>query len=82
MKVGFIVYDYKLYLTLLKLDGLGGYQDFIEDENAGFGNWCERKFTKRVAVGTLFADEDELEHFASVSQGSWPGSSFVSLTIT
>jgi len=63
--------------TIRELDGLGGYQDFIEDENAGFGNWCERKFTKRVAVGTLFADEDELEHFASVSQGSWPGSSFM-----
>ena len=47
------------------------------DESTGFGDWCERKFAKRAVVGTLYADEDEMEAFATVNRGMWPGSTFV-----
>ena len=47
------------------------------EDSSGFGDWCERKFAKRAVVGTLYADEDEMEGFATVNSGSWPGSTFV-----
>lgn len=59
-----------------QLDGRGGYDEFLDPES-GFGDWCERKFAKRAIIGTLRADEDEMESFATVNKGSWPGSTFV-----
>ena len=59
-----------------QLDGKGGFEEFL-DESTGFGDWCERKFAKRAVVGTLYADEDEMEAFATVNSGMWPGSTFV-----
>jgi len=62
----------------LQLDGRGGFDQFLEGEDVtGFGNWCTRKFAKRAVIGTLDADQTEMEEFASVSKGSWPGSTFV-----
>jgi len=62
--------------TIKDLDGKGGFEEFLED-SSGFGDWCERKFAKRAVVGTLYADEDEMEGFATVNSGSWPGSTFL-----
>jgi len=59
-----------------QLDGRGGYDEFL-DPQAGFGDWCERKFTKRAIVGTAYADEDEMESFATVSSEKWPGSTYL-----
>ena len=65
-----------LFIFVQQLDGKGGFEEFLED-SSGFGDWCERKFAKRAVVGTLYADEDEMEGFATVNSGSWPGSTFV-----
>ena len=65
-------------VLFLQLDGRGGFDEFLPTEDeTGFGNWCDRKFTKRAVVGTLKADEDEMESFASVNSGNWAGSSYV-----
>ena len=41
------------------------------------GDWCEQKFAKRAVVGMMDADEDDMEAFATVSNGKWGGSTMV-----
>jgi len=67
-------------MTANELDGIGGFQDFIPDPTAKFSNWCERKFAKRIAIGTLFANEDDMDGFASVGNPNWDGTTFVKET--
>lgn len=62
--------------TINQLDGRGGYDEFL-DPLEGFGDWCERKFSKRAVIGTLHADWDEMDSFATVSSGKWPGSTYL-----
>jgi len=62
--------------TINALDGRGGFEEFIDDYST-FGDWCEQKFAKRAVVGTLYADEDEMEAFATVSNDKWPGSTYL-----
>jgi len=59
------------------LDGRGGFEEFMDDYSA-FGDWCEQKFAKRAVVGTLYADRDEMDAFATVGNGnSWSGSTYL-----
>ena len=59
-----------------QLDGRGGFEEFLDDYSS-FGDWCEQKFAKRAAVGTLFADRDEMDAFATVGNENWSGSTYV-----
>ena len=72
-----------IFVIIFQLDGLGGFNEFLDGDGSGlpdgFGNWCDRKFGKLAVVGMGMSNQDEMDNFASVNRGDWPGSTFVSL---
>jgi hypothetical protein len=52
------------------LDGLGGYDEFISKDDSNFGNFCENRFIKKAIVGTLYADGEEMEDWATIKHGA------------